>query len=401
MGRVGAWRPGDGGTMTTEFLVAPAASEVAGRKLLGLGLDERAGKMLAFAGLAQADSPAGHGALVLYPGELVGPMGFGAQVRDAAAAGTDEVVAVTVGGAPRPVLVVGPTARTRLAARDVDAAYREAGSLATRTVQKPGPAVAAVDRASRKVARDMLLASLRKSIDGLVSRTLNRPVSIRMSSVLAYTPLTPNMLSVLTFVLALAAAALMANTWFVAGALLMHFASILDGCDGEVARLKYQTSKLGGWLDTIFDDVSNSTFAVATGFGLFRLFGGDLWGRGLLGLALAGLLMVIPAVAVTYYRMLHGAGSDSGSLDWETGNEGSPVRRFIVRYLAPLVKRDAYLLLFLGFALVGAPYLIVAFYFLGGSIASVTMLTTFFQREPVAGAQPQPAPVARVVSPRA
>lgn len=379
--------------MTTEFLVAPAASDVAGRKLLGLTLDERAGKMLAFAGLAAARAPKGDGALVLYPGELVGPMGFGAQVRDAASAGTDEVVALAYGDAPRPVLVLGPTARARLAAGDADAAYDEARVLAARTVDRQGPAVAAVDRASRKAARDMLLRSLRKSIDGLVSRTMNRPVSIRMSSVLAYTPLTPNMLSTITFGLSLAAAALMANAWFVAGALLMHFASILDGCDGEIARLKYQTSKLGGWLDTIFDDVSNSTFAVATAFGLYRMYGGDLWGRGLLGLALAGLLMVIPAVAVTYYRMIQGAGSDSGSLDWETGNEGSPVRRFIVRYLAPLVKRDAYLLLFLGFALVRAPFLIVVFYFLGGSIASVTMLATFFHREPATGTRPQPARV--------
>lgn len=377
--------------MTTEFLVAPAASEVAGRKLLGLTLDERARKMLAFAGMTPASAPSGDGALVLYPGELVGTMGFGAQVRDAASAGTDEVVALAYGDAPRPVLVMGPTARARLAALDAQTAYREARALAARTIERQGPAVAVVDRTSRTTARDMLLASLRKPIDGLVSRTLNRPVSIRMSSVLAYTPLTPNMLSIITFILSLAAAALMANAWFVAGALLMHFASILDGCDGEIARLKYQTSKLGGWLDTIFDDVSNSTFAVATGFGLFGLYGGDLWGRGLLGLALAGLLMVIPAVAVTYYRMLHGAGNDSGSLDWETGNEGSPVRRFIVRYLAPLVKRDAYLLIFLGFSLVGAPSLIVAFYFLGGSIASVTMLATFFHREPVVAGQAQPA----------
>lgn len=383
--------------MTTEFLIASADSKVARRKLLGLGLDERAGKMLAFAGMAAAQVPTGDGALVLYPGELVGPMGFGAQLRDATVA-TDEVVALRFGDAPRPVLVLGPTARTRLAAGGAEAAYREAEALVSRTVERCGPAVAVVDRATRKAAKDMLLVSLRKNIDGLVSRTLNRPVSIRMSSVLAYTPLTPNMLSILTFVLAVAAAGLMVNAWFVAGALLMHFSSILDGCDGEIARLKYQTSKLGGWLDTIFDDVSNSMFAVATGFGLFHFYGGDLWGRGLLGLALAGLLIVVPALVVAYYRMLHGAGDDAGSVDWETGNEGSPVRTFIVRYLAPLVKRDSYLLIFLGFALVGAPSLIVIFYFLGGSIASVTMLATFFHREPVVGGQPQPARVGRAGS---
>ena len=37
------------------------------------------------------------------------------------------------------------------------------------------------------------------------------------------------------------------------GALLSVWASILDGCDGEVARLKLQVSKLGCWLETICD----------------------------------------------------------------------------------------------------------------------------------------------------
>lgn len=39
----------------------------------------------------------------------------------------------------------------------------------------------------------------------------------------------------------------------VAGALLSVWASILDGCDGEVARFKLQSSKFGCWLDTICD----------------------------------------------------------------------------------------------------------------------------------------------------
>ena len=37
------------------------------------------------------------------------------------------------------------------------------------------------------------------------------------------------------------------------GAILSVFASILDGCDGEVARLKFQESPLGCWMDTVCD----------------------------------------------------------------------------------------------------------------------------------------------------
>ena len=37
------------------------------------------------------------------------------------------------------------------------------------------------------------------------------------------------------------------------GGVLAQFASIIDGCDGEVARLKYQKSNFGGWFDAVLD----------------------------------------------------------------------------------------------------------------------------------------------------
>lgn len=37
------------------------------------------------------------------------------------------------------------------------------------------------------------------------------------------------------------------------GGVLAQFASIIDGSDGEVARLKYQCSDYGGWFDAVLD----------------------------------------------------------------------------------------------------------------------------------------------------
>ena len=34
---------------------------------------------------------------------------------------------------------------------------------------------------------------------------------------------------------------------------MAQFASVIDGCDGEVARLKFQSSRYGGWLDAVLD----------------------------------------------------------------------------------------------------------------------------------------------------
>ncbi|MBA7554908.1 Bifunctional IPC transferase and DIPP synthase [subsurface metagenome] len=37
------------------------------------------------------------------------------------------------------------------------------------------------------------------------------------------------------------------------GGVLAQVSSIVDGCDGEVARLKFQTSEFGGWYDAVLD----------------------------------------------------------------------------------------------------------------------------------------------------
>jgi len=39
----------------------------------------------------------------------------------------------------------------------------------------------------------------------------------------------------------------------VLGGLIGQFASIIDGCDGEVARLKHSESQSGGWFDAVLD----------------------------------------------------------------------------------------------------------------------------------------------------
>jgi CDP-L-myo-inositol myo-inositolphosphotransferase len=39
----------------------------------------------------------------------------------------------------------------------------------------------------------------------------------------------------------------------VMGGIFAQFASVIDGCDGEVARLKFQTSDYGKWLDAVLD----------------------------------------------------------------------------------------------------------------------------------------------------
>ena len=110
----------------------------------------------------------------------------------------------------------------------------------------------AMDRAECAV-----LSQLRgKPNDGPVSRYINRPLSVRISRYLTKTSITPNYISIFSFILFLLSAGLFAlggYTTLLAGGLIAQFASVMDGCDGEVARLKYMESAFGGWFDAVLD----------------------------------------------------------------------------------------------------------------------------------------------------
>jgi CDP-L-myo-inositol myo-inositolphosphotransferase len=113
------------------------------------------------------------------------------------------------------------------------------------------------DPPTLRKAETTLLANLRdKQNDGPISKYLNRPLSAQISRQLVKFKITPNQISIVSFLLSLLSAGMfiLANyLYLLIGGILAQFASIIDGCDGEVARLKFQTSKYGGWFDAVLD----------------------------------------------------------------------------------------------------------------------------------------------------
>jgi uncharacterized protein (TIRG00374 family) len=108
------------------------------------------------------------------------------------------------------------------------------------------------DRASAEAKLNCWLV---KPTDGIFAR-MNRRISIPISRQLIKFPITPNMVSMLTLGVGVVSATFFAcgGYWNVlAGAVLSVWASILDGCDGEVARLKLMESDFGCWLETVCD----------------------------------------------------------------------------------------------------------------------------------------------------
>ena len=110
----------------------------------------------------------------------------------------------------------------------------------------------ALHEAERRLMRDQGL----RNRDGPVSRRLNRPVSRRLSRYLVRTTVTPNQISLISWMLSCVAGGLMALSGYPAlaiGGVLAQTASVIDGCDGETARLKHFQSAFGGWFDAVLD----------------------------------------------------------------------------------------------------------------------------------------------------
>ena len=132
-----------------------------------------------------------------------------------------------------------------------------AGEGSVKAISASGFWIDVDDPTAFQRAEKTLLDRLRdKSNDGPVSRYLNRPVSVLFSSHLVKFDITPNQISLVSFLCSLLAAGLFSLGGYptlLLGGVLAQFASIIDGCDGEVARLKYQSSDFGGWFDAVLD----------------------------------------------------------------------------------------------------------------------------------------------------
>ena len=64
--------------------------------------------------------------------------------------------------------------------------------------------------------------------------------------------------------------------WIIFGGLLIQFMSILDGCDGEVARLKFLKSKWGGFFDATLDKYVDTAVVAGMALGYLRTTGNEL-----------------------------------------------------------------------------------------------------------------------------
>lgn len=127
-----------------------------------------------------------------------------------------------------------------------------------------------------KRAEEMLCRSLTKPTDGPVSRFLNRPISVRISKLLTKTRIRPNSISFISFVIGSSSAVFFCFGSYlsiIVAGLLAQICSIFDGCDGEVARLKFQDTSYGGWFDAVLDRYADAAIILGMIYGYWALGG--------------------------------------------------------------------------------------------------------------------------------
>lgn len=115
-----------------------------------------------------------------------------------------------------------------------------------------------------------LLSAGTKPQDGFMARYFDRYLSLAVSRRLLDTAVTPNAMTLASAVIGLAGSALFlvpTHAARLAGAALVWLHSVLDGCDGELARVRFQESKFGAVLDFWSDNLVH-----------LALFGCMAWG---------------------------------------------------------------------------------------------------------------------------
>ncbi|MEE9557873.1 MAG: CDP-alcohol phosphatidyltransferase family protein, partial [Candidatus Brocadiales bacterium] len=122
-------------------------------------------------------------------------------------------------------------------------------------------------------SRNRLLGFLGLISDSPFSTHVSRKLSRLVSGVLVGYPITPNQITLLSFVIGLAACwfYLQGDYWYsVLGAMTLYASIILDLSDGEVARLKFMSSEYGALLDTLCDSAVFSGIIFCSALAIHR-----------------------------------------------------------------------------------------------------------------------------------
>jgi phosphatidylglycerophosphate synthase len=307
------------------------------------------------------------GAVTLWLAHYVYDRRAGAVLDEYAARHTD------AGAGPALLLARAPLAAEVIGAADRAAALHAAIAAAPQLPEPGTPAIDASTDAGARQATDVLWQSCRKPIDGYVSRNLNRYISLAISRRIVDTRITPNHVSAFCIALGVLSGVLAAHggyAYLLAGAALFKLNSILDGVDGELARVRWAYSKIGELLDSAGDNVANFSFFGGVTIAAQRAGQDGLAKAGVVALSLWALYLVF------LYTRLSGSGrGDVMTVRTSLDGMRSPLVREALALGRKVLRRDSFVMISFVAALFGyAPYLLLMILAGGGTVFAYAVL---------------------------
>ena len=236
--------------------------------------------------------------------------------------------------------------------------------------------------AQLRAAERRLVWSLKKSADGIASKLLNRRISLPITWLIMRTRIVPNHVTLTALACAVAGAIVIGQGGYLAGAigmLLVELGSIVDGIDGELARLKFLFSRTGQWLDTVVDDVANVCYS--TGIMLNLTAAGVTWAQPLWLAATIGFVLTQSSQYWLITRVYHSG--DLAAIPWAFQSTAFLSQRprgvwpWLKATAPKLLKRDSAVTIFTIFALAGHLDWVLVGYCTGALVFFVVFFVQF------------------------
>ncbi|MEE2975380.1 MAG: CDP-alcohol phosphatidyltransferase family protein [Thermodesulfobacteriota bacterium] len=118
------------------------------------------------------------------------------------------------------------------------------------------PKKISVEEINSNAARDFLFNHISKNVSGWVSKNINSKISIPISKILVKMNFHPNWITFFVGCIGISCGFFYASNSPIVAAIILQISTILDRCDGEVARIRLKESKFGQWFDTALDQIS-------------------------------------------------------------------------------------------------------------------------------------------------
>lgn len=222
-----------------------------------------------------------------------------------------------------------------------------------------------------------------KPLDAPICRYFYRPLARPLTILFLRTPFTPNAISVISILLSLvgcyiaASADPMTHVW---GLVMLLGGGIVDANDGEVARLRLESSKTGAWLDAMGDDMARIALILGIGGHVAHLQPTwPVW-----PITIASAVMTVASLVLIYWYCIFVINSTNNQDYTKALQIGPGVRveekrsvgAWIADMAAQIVRRDFIDLAVVFVALAGGSAVVFALLSLGSVVTLIVVIPT-------------------------